>query len=103
MNPLDALGSPVRRQILEELRRSPLSVGDLAARFPISRPAVSKHLRLLEEAGLVRSAAQGVRNLYSVRPEGFAPVRDFIDGFWDSAFERLAALAREELEERGRT
>jgi len=94
MHALDALGSPVRREILQALRARPLAVGELAARFPVSRPAISRHLRTLEEAGLVESRAEGPRNLYAVRVQGFASVRAFIDDFWDTALDRLAELAR---------
>lgn len=95
MHPLDALGSPVRRQLLLELRQRPLAVGDLASRFPVTRPAISKHLRALEEAGLVQAHAEGTKNVYSVRMQGFAQVRDFLDSFWDIALDRLATLANE--------
>lgn len=94
MHTLDALGSPVRRQILRRLRRSPLSVGDLAEKFPISRPAISRHLRVLEDAGLVESRGEGTRSLYSVRVQGFAPVREFLDEFWDVALARLEELSK---------
>jgi DNA-binding transcriptional ArsR family regulator len=73
MNALDALGSPVRRDILVALREGPLSVGALAERFPVSRPAVSRHLKVLESAGLVAQSERGTTNLYSVRVEGSAP------------------------------
>ncbi len=96
MHALDALGSPIRRQILLELRSRPLTVGELSNRFPISRPAISKHLRLLTEAGLVEPRGEGTRSLYSVRVQGFASVRDYLDDFWDSALGKLAALAGEE-------
>ena len=94
MHALDALGSPVRRKILEKLRRKPHSVQELAEKFPVSRPAVSRHLRILEAAGLVESTHEGAKNLYSVRMKGFASVRDYLDGFWDSALTRLEELAR---------
>ena len=94
MHALDALGSPVRRAILRELRRSPLSVKDIARRFPVSRPAISRHLGMLEKAGLVEVEPSGARNVYSVRIQGFAPVRDFLDEFWDAALARLQALAK---------
>jgi DNA-binding transcriptional ArsR family regulator len=94
MNAFDALGSPVRRRILVELRERPRAVGELAARFPISRPAISRHLRMLERAGLVEVEERGARSVYSVRLQGFASVREFLDDFWDSALHRLAALAR---------
>ena len=94
MHPLDALGNPVRRAILHELRAGPRSVGEIAAMLPVSRPAVSRHLRMLEEAGLVQTREEGTRNLYSVRMHGFASVRAFIDTFWDTALARLEELAR---------
>lgn len=94
MHALDALGNPLRRDILMTLRRSPLSVAELSARFPVSRPAVSRHLRVLEDAGLVESRATGTLRHYSVRVAGLAPVRDYVDQFWDAALERLEALAR---------
>jgi DNA-binding transcriptional ArsR family regulator len=95
MHALDALGNPLRRDILSALRRRPLAVHELAARFPVSRPAISRHLRVLEQAGLVETRTQGTESLYSVRVQGFASVRTYIDGFWDTALDRLAALARE--------
>lgn len=94
MHALDALGSPVRRQILKKLRTRPLSVQQLAGRFPVSRPAISRHLRILEDAGLVTSTTEGAKNVYAVRVQGFAAVREFLDGFWDTALTRLEALAR---------
>lgn len=96
MHALDALGNPLRRDILRTLRLTPLSVVDLARRFPVSRPAVSRHLRVLEDAGLVVSRSNGTLRLYSVRVAGLAPVRDYIDQFWDTALERLETLARQE-------
>src|SRR5476651_942762 len=97
MHALDALGNPLRREILLSLKSGPLTVGDLAARFPVSRPAVSRHLRVLEEAGLVeaRPGADSARNLYAARVQGLKPLRDFLDEFWDSALSRLQALAKD--------
>jgi DNA-binding transcriptional ArsR family regulator len=94
MHALDALGSSVRRAILQELRKAPLAVGEIAERLPISRPAVSRHLSILEEAGLVQAEEQGTRNVYSVRLQGFASVREFMDDFWGVALNRLQELAR---------
>lgn len=94
MHPLDALGNPVRRDILQSLRAAPLSVGDIASRLPISRPAVSRHLRVLEEAGLVQARDEGTRHMYAVRLQGFASVREFLDGFWGTALRRLEELSR---------
>jgi DNA-binding transcriptional ArsR family regulator len=95
MHALDALGNPVRRDILRALRTSPLAVGELAERFPVSRPAISRHLRVLEDAGLVEHRAQGASSVYAVRVQGFASVRDFLDEFWETALSRLEELARE--------
>jgi DNA-binding transcriptional ArsR family regulator len=94
MDAMDALGSPVRRDILVALRKGPLSVGALARRFPVSRPAVSRHLKVLEAAGLVAQSERGTQNLYSVRVEGFRSVQTFLDSFWDVALDRLETLAR---------
>jgi DNA-binding transcriptional ArsR family regulator len=93
MHPLDALGNPVRRDMLRALRAAPLSVGELAERFPVSRPAVSRHLRVLEDAGLVESRPEGTRSVYTVRIQGFAPVRAYLDEFWDAALARLKELS----------
>jgi DNA-binding transcriptional ArsR family regulator len=94
MEVFDALGSPVRRDILAALRKGPLSVGALARRFPVTRPAISRHLKVLESAGLVAQSERGTKNLYSVRVEGFRSVQAFLDSFWDVALDRLEALAR---------
>jgi DNA-binding transcriptional ArsR family regulator len=104
MNALDALGSPLRRDILVALRKGPLSVGALAGRFPVSRPAISRHLKVLESAGLVAQSERGTENLYAVRVEGFRSVQTFLDSFWDVALDRLEALARssEKKPRRGR-
>ena len=93
---LDALGDPTRRQIFESLRGGPRSVGELAAGLPVSRPAVSQHLRVLKEAGLVSDRKDGTRRLYRVEPGGLAGLRDYFDGFWGEALERFAAEARKE-------
>jgi DNA-binding transcriptional ArsR family regulator len=95
---LDALGSPLRRDILLALRNEPMSVGSLAERFPVTRPAISRHLRLLEEAGLVEAREEGSRHLYAVRIQGFRSVQAFLDSFWDTALERLELLARKSSE-----
>jgi DNA-binding transcriptional ArsR family regulator len=96
MHAMDALGNPVRRDILLALRHRPLAVHEIASRFPVSRPAISRHVRLLEEAGLVEASWQGRECLYSIRLQGFQSVREFLDGFWDVALTRLAQLANEE-------
>lgn len=96
MHALDALGNPVRRKILRQLRDSPLSVHELASRFTISRPAISRHLRVLTSSGLVEArAGNGARHQYAIRMKGFTPVREFLDEFWDSALTRLEELSRQ--------
>ena len=96
MHALDALGNPVRRDILLALRERPLAVNEIAAKFRVSRPAISRHLRLLEDARLVATRQEGTRSIYSVRVQGLRAVRDFIDGFWDVALDRLAAMAEDD-------
>ena len=94
MNALDALGNPIRREILIELRRTPMAVGALAERFAISRPAISRHLRVLQDAGLVIPNERGTQNIYSIRVQGFRTVQEFIDSFWGVALSQLEELAR---------
>jgi len=94
MHPLDALGNPVRRKILRQLRDTSLSVSELAARFPVSRPAISRHLAVLSKSGLIEAHGRGARHRYAIRLKGFAPVRDFLDEFWDTALARLEELSR---------
>lgn len=96
MHALDALGNPVRREILVALRRAPLPVGAIADRFAVSRPAISRHLQVLSDAGLVEMKEHGAQNVYEVRLAGFRAVREFLDGFWDTALQELERLAREE-------
>lgn len=94
MHVLDALGSPIRRDILRELRANPRTVAELAEKFPVSRPAVSRHLKVLREAGLVAAQSRGTRSVYALRAQGFASVQAFLDEFWDTALDRLAKLAQ---------
>ena len=95
---LKAISAPRRRRILVLVRDRELSAGEIAAHFDVSRPAVSQHLTVLREAGLVDERRNGTRRLYRARPEGLAELKAFLDGFWD---ERLEALKREaEREER---
>ena len=93
---LDALGDWTRRQIFDALRHGPSSVGELAAQVPVSRPAVSQHLRVLKDAGLVVDRKDGTRRIYSVDPDGLAGIRAYFDSFWDEALGRFAAEARKE-------
>ena len=96
MHPLDALANPVRRKILRHLRDSPLSVNELAARFPVSRPAISRHLSVLSKSGLIETRGAKPCSRYAVRLKGFAPVRAFLDDFWDAALARLEQLSEDE-------
>ena len=82
---LSALGDPTRRAIFEHLGEQPSAVVDLAARVPVSRPAVSQHLKVLKEAGLVRDTQVGTRRIYSLDPDGIAALRDYLDRFWNTA------------------
>lgn len=95
MDALDALGNPVRRGILLTLRKAPLPVGEIADRFSVSRPAISRHLRVLHEAGLVDCQERGARNVYSIRVQGFRAVQEYIDSFWETALARLEQMAEE--------
>jgi DNA-binding transcriptional ArsR family regulator len=95
----DALGDPTRRRIVERLRQGPTPVGELAAGLPVGRPAVSKHLRVLEGAGLVEHRSAGTRNLYALAPAGFAAVQQWLVRSWDDA---LAAFAGDVAERRRR-
>jgi DNA-binding transcriptional ArsR family regulator len=95
---LKAIAEPRRRQILTLVREGELSAGAIAAHFDVTRPAISQHLNVLKEAGLVSERRSGTRRLYRARPEGLAELKVFLDGFWA---DRLEALKREaELEER---
>src|ERR1700676_5724338 len=80
-----ALADPTRRRVFEELRRGPRSVGKIAARMPVSRPAVSQHLGVLKKAGLVADRAEGTRRVYCIDPHGLAAIRIWLDQFWDEA------------------
>lgn len=86
---LDALGDATRRAILARLRSGPLPVVSIAEKLPISRPAVSQHLRVLKKARLVKDHASGTRRLYSIDPQGFRKLRDYFDQFWDVALDRF--------------
>jgi DNA-binding transcriptional ArsR family regulator len=82
---LSALGDPTRRAIFEHLGERPSAVVDLAALMPVSRPAVSQHLKVLKGAGLVRDEQVGTRRIYSLDPDGIAVLRDYLDRFWNTA------------------
>jgi DNA-binding transcriptional ArsR family regulator len=90
---LDALGDPTRRAILDLLRDGPMAVGELASGLPVSRPAVSQHLRVLKTAGLVADRPVGTRRLYSIDAHGLVELRQYLEGFWDGALASFAAHA----------
>lgn len=92
-NGFDALGDPTRRAIFERLARGPTAVGELAVELPVSRPAVSQHLKVLKQAGLVSDTREGSRRLYSVDPDGLGRMRAYLDEFWQhglAAFKQAA-------------
>lgn len=93
MEALEVLGDPTRLEIFEALAAEPASVGAVSKRFPISRPAVSRHLKLLKDAGLVEATSDGTRNIYRVRPEGVAAVREYMDALWREATARYTIAA----------
>jgi DNA-binding transcriptional ArsR family regulator len=99
---LAVLADPTRRKVFERLRTGPRAVNTLAAGLPVSRPAVSQHLKVLKEAGLVEERSEGVRRIYSVRREGLAELRDWLDSFWGDALEAFKAEAERSHRERGR-
>jgi DNA-binding transcriptional ArsR family regulator len=93
---MQALADPTRRAVFEQLRGGPRSVGDLASGLPVSRPAVSQHLRVLKGAGLVTDEQQGTRRLYRIEPDGLAELRAWFDSFWDTALAEFKAAAERE-------
>ncbi|TMK29569.1 MAG: helix-turn-helix transcriptional regulator [Actinobacteria bacterium] len=98
---LRAIAEPRRRQILRLVRDAEMSAGEIASHFDVTRSAVSQHLRVLKDAGLLAERRNGTRRIYRIRPEGLAELREFIDGLWEV---KLAALKRvaEAEERRGR-
>lgn len=93
-----ALGDPSRRQIFELLAERPRSVTEIARGLPISRPAVSQHLRVLKQARLVQARPEGTRRIYQVDPEGLAALRAELDRFWGKALENFKQIAKQEME-----
>jgi DNA-binding transcriptional ArsR family regulator len=90
---ISALADPTRRAVFDRVRRGPCAVGEIARGLPVSRPAVSQHLRVLKQAGLVRERRDGTRNLYSVNGDGLAELRDYVERLWDDALEAFKAAA----------
>ena len=95
-SPFDALGDATRRAVFELLRAGPRAVGELAADLPVSRPAVSQHLKVLKDAGLVTERRNGTRRLYGIDPSGVEALRDYFDAFWNEALARFKAAADNE-------
>jgi DNA-binding transcriptional ArsR family regulator len=100
MNPADqmaALGDATRRRVFEILSGGPSSVADIARRLPVSRPAVSQHLRVLKDASLVTLRTEGTRNVYQLDPNGVAALREYLDSLWQTALEQFKATAERSL------
>jgi DNA-binding transcriptional ArsR family regulator len=93
---LGALADPTRRSLLELLRPKPLTVGELARQMPVSRPAVSQHLKILKEAQLVREQRHGTRHYFGLNPAGFAGLREYADSMWGEALNAFAAYVTEQ-------
>jgi DNA-binding transcriptional ArsR family regulator len=95
---LSALADPTRRKVFELVRKQPRPVGALAEKLPISRPAVSQHLKVLAGAGLVRASMDGTRRIYTVNPTGLEKLRRWIDDQWEQVLDSFEAAARREAD-----
>jgi DNA-binding transcriptional ArsR family regulator len=93
---LAALADPTRQRVLERLKSGPKPVGAIARGLPVSRPAVSQHLKVLKEAGLVQDRPEGTRRVYFIDPNGLGPLRAWLDQFWDQALEAFRAQIESE-------
>jgi DNA-binding transcriptional ArsR family regulator len=91
-----ALADPTRRAVFERIAERPQSVGALAAQLPVSRPAVSQHLKVLKDAGLVADEARGTSRIYRIDPQGLGPVRRWLDEQWERSLENFRKLAEQE-------
>lgn len=96
---LQALADPTRRRVFEHLREGPRAVGEIAARMPVSRPAVSQHLRVLKQAGLVADERAGSRRVYRIDPDGLGELRRWLDGFWEDALTAFKAYIENDEED----
>src|SRR5215469_1765719 len=99
LDSLAALGDPTRRAIFERVAARPSAVGELARGLPVSRPAVSQHLRALKEAGLVRETPEGTRRIYRLDPRGIAAMRDWLDAHWVSALDAFREFVDADADE----
>jgi DNA-binding transcriptional ArsR family regulator len=99
---LTCLSDPTRRRVFEKLRMGPQSVGVLARGLPVSRPAVSQHLKLLKAAGLVVDRSEGARRVYYIDPDGLGELRRWIDAFWDDALESFKQEVEQSKAPRGK-
>ena len=97
---LAALGDPTRRSIFEQLAEGPSSVGALAAGLPVSRPAVSQHLKVLKEADLVTDRPEGNRRIYQLNPDGLAALRAYFDRFWNQALPAFKGAVEQKAKEK---
>lgn len=97
---LSALGDPTRRAIFERLAEKPLPVGRLSEGLPVTRSAVSQHLKILKEAGLVKDVSEGTRRIYQLDPRGIAQMREWLDRFWTQALTNFARFVDEQEEEK---
>ncbi|HYD89385.1 MAG TPA: metalloregulator ArsR/SmtB family transcription factor [Vitreimonas sp.] len=95
-NALAVLADPTRRAVFEQLRAGPRTVGEIAAQLPVSRPAVSQHLKALKQADLVRDEPRGAARLYRIHAEGLRELRDWLDGFWDEALANFKDYAEKD-------
>ena len=101
-NGFAALAEPMRQRIVERLARGPLSVGELAAELPVTRPAISQHLKVLKEARLVTDRADGTKRIYRIDPAGLAEIRRWLDRFWDESLAAFAEAAEQQEDKDGR-
>jgi DNA-binding transcriptional ArsR family regulator len=99
VNGMTALGDPTRRAIFERLAQGPTAVGEIARDLPVSRPAVSQHLKVLKDAGLVTDRPHGTRRLYQLDPRGVGALRAYFDQFWNHALAAFKAAAEQTSEE----
>jgi DNA-binding transcriptional ArsR family regulator len=96
---LDALGDPTRRAIFRQVARHPRAVGELAAELPVSRPAVSQHLKVLKDSGLVIDHAEGTRRVYRVNPGARSELQAYLDGFWADALDAFKSAVEQETDQ----